>query len=56
LALDCIIEQCKVCKLPDLTRLCEELGHQALALSGSTPGYPVDVDDAKALIRYPVIR
>ncbi|HEV7617658.1 MAG TPA: hypothetical protein VGO51_06095 [Burkholderiaceae bacterium] len=42
--------------MPDLIRLCEELGHQMLALSGSASGYPVDADDTKALIRYPVIR
>lgn len=51
LALDCVTDQCKVRKLPGLTRLCEELGNHVLALSGSASGHPVDPGDTSALIR-----
>jgi diguanylate cyclase (GGDEF)-like protein len=49
LALNCIAEQCSQSKLPGLTRLCEELRHHSLAMSGNASGYPENPAEAKIL-------
>jgi diguanylate cyclase (GGDEF)-like protein len=51
LALNSITDQCKERKLPGLTRLCEGLRHQALALPASAATHPLSASDVSALRR-----
>jgi diguanylate cyclase (GGDEF)-like protein len=51
LALNSVTDQCKERKLPGVTRLCEGLRHQALALPGSATAHPLSQSDMSALQR-----
>ncbi len=51
LALNSVTDQCKERKLPGLTRLCEGLRHQALALPGNAAAHPLNQNDMSALRR-----
>jgi diguanylate cyclase (GGDEF)-like protein len=51
LALNSVTDQCKERKLPGVTRLCEGLRHQALALPGNAAAHPLSQSDVSALQR-----